>query len=293
VEGLRDALGRHDVSTIYDAAQCEYVWESIQKTTSGLAVFTVPGTPIKCGGAPQKIMYLAEDFWREHHRRSSDAGVQVLFATALTTMCPVPYFSEALDHLRQEKGIEVSWQTELVQVRGDQHEAVFHTPAGERVIQYAMLHVVPPMRPHQWLATSPLADAAGWVDVHPETLQHRTYPNVFALGDCANLPTSKTAAAVSVQAPVCTHNLKQLLAGRPLTAKYNGYTSCPLITGRRSLMLAEFLYGGRPAASFAGDPREPRYSFMLLARYLFPFVYWHFMLRGLWYGPQHLVKPAF
>lgn len=46
------------------------------------------------------------------------------------------------------------------------------------------------------LKTSPVADAAGWVDVDKETLQHRRYPNVFGIGDCTNLPTSKTAAAV-------------------------------------------------------------------------------------------------
>jgi NADPH-dependent 2,4-dienoyl-CoA reductase/sulfur reductase-like enzyme len=110
------------------------------------------------------------------------------------------------------------------------------------VIPYDMLHVAPPMGAPAFIAKSPLADAEGWVDVDKDTLQHRRYPNVFGLGDCSSLPTSKTAAAIRKQAPVLVANLKASIARAPLTTRYNGYTSCPLITGYGSLILAEFDY---------------------------------------------------
>ncbi len=59
-----------------------------------------------------------------------------------------------------------------------------------------MLHVTPPMSVPPPLLESPLVDGTGYVDVNRNTLQHVKYANVFAIGDCANIPTAKTAAAV-------------------------------------------------------------------------------------------------
>src|SRR5690606_33232699 len=113
-----------------------------------------------------------------------------------------------------------------------------------------------------------------------DTLQHRRYPNVFGLGDCSSLPTSKTAAAIRKQAPVLVANLKASMAGSPLTKRYNGYTSCPLITGYGSLILAEFDYDKLPNETFPFDQSKERWSMWLLKRFLLPFLYWQGMLKG-------------
>ena len=67
------------------------------------------------------------------------------------------------------------------------------------------------------------ADAVGWVSVDQQTTQHTKYPNVFSIGDGSSLPTSKTAAAISAQAPVLVSNLVSLIEGKPLTAKYGSF----------------------------------------------------------------------
>jgi sulfide:quinone oxidoreductase len=127
----------------------------------------------------------------------------------------------------------------------------------------------------------PLADSAGWVDVDAATLRHRRFPNVFSLGDASSLPTGRTGAAVRKQAPVLVANLLSARGGEPLTARYDGYTSCPIITRRGRVMLAEFDYDGNPRETFPFNQAKERYSMWLLKRYLLPQLYWHGMLKGL------------
>lgn len=316
IKGLREHLGRHGVCTIYLPEQCEYVWDTIQRTRHGTALFTMPSGPVKCGGAPQKIMYLAEDHFRDQQLRTAfpplsagapqegpDAaaaagkpGVRVIFAPAGPSMFGVAYYAPALDELRRSKGIEAWFSHELVEVmvEGESKRAVFKTPAGgQRVIEFDMLHVVPPMMAPPCIKTSALADASGFVEVDKETTQHKRFPNVFSIGDCSNLPTSKTAAAVASQVPVLIKNLQCVMQGQAPVAKYDGYTSCPLVTGKNSLMLLEFLYGGEPTSTFGLDNRVPRYPYFLLKKYVFPLAYWHLMLKGLWYGRHHVIHPSF
>jgi sulfide:quinone oxidoreductase len=136
------------------------------------------------------------------------------------------------------------------------------------------------MGPPDVIRSSPLADAGGWVDVDKYSLQHLRYPNVFAIGDCSNLPTSKTAAAIRKQAPVLVENLLSLLKGDPLAARYDGYTSCPLVTGYGKMVLAEFDYDKQPQETFPFDQAKERWSMWLLKKYVLPALYWHGMLRG-------------
>ena len=105
-----------------------------------------------------------------------------------------------------------------------------------------MLHVTPPMGPLRVLKESTLSDSDGWVDVNPTTLQHKSYSNIFALGDASNVPTSKTGAAIRKQAPIVVNNLLQVMDNEMLTHHYDGYTSCPIVTGYNKLILAEFDY---------------------------------------------------
>jgi sulfide:quinone oxidoreductase len=136
------------------------------------------------------------------------------------------------------------------------------------------------MGPPDFISKSPLADSSGWVEVDSKTLQHSRYPNVFGVGDCSNLPTSKTGAAIRKQAPVVTANVLAAIAKQPLKAHYDGYTSCPLITGIGKLVLAEFNYKKVPEETFPVDQSKERWSMWILKRYLLPILYWHGMLKG-------------
>ncbi len=279
IKGLPETLGKNGVCSNYSYDTVEYTWQNIRTFRGGNAVFTHPSTPIKCGGAPQKIVYLADDYFRRSGVRQQ---TQLNFFHAGASIFAVKKYADALNRVVARKGINVHFQHDLIEVRGEAREAVFLNLATRETVtvNFDMLHVSPPQSAPDVIKSSALAHTAGWVDVDQYTLQHKRYPNVFSLGDCANLPTSKTGAAVRKQAPVLVANLMAAMAKETLPATYDGYTSCPLVTGYGSLILAEFDYTNQPKESFPFDQAQERYSMYALKAYGLPAMYWNGMLRG-------------
>jgi sulfide:quinone oxidoreductase len=219
---------------------------------SGTAVFTMPAGAIKCAGAPQKIAYLAADYWRE---QGVLKDIRVVLVLPTPAMFGVKVFSDELERVAARYGIEVRKNSELVEVDPDGRHAIIgdYSTETEDSIGFDMLHLVPPQSAPDWLKATPLADPAnpaGYVEIDKHTLRHVRYPNVFSLGDAGNLPTSKTGAAIRKQAPVAVKNVTASLNGTALPASCNGYTSCPLTTSRHTMLLAEFDYTMQPHPTF-------------------------------------------
>ncbi|KAB1117935.1 FAD/NAD(P)-binding oxidoreductase [Micromonospora aurantiaca] len=284
VPGLAESVGRNGVSSNYRYDLAPRTWEFIQKVRGGTAIFTMPAGPIKCGGAPQKIAYLAADWWR---RQGLLDGIRIILVLPTATIFSQPDWAKVLVPVAADYGIEVRYESQLVEVDGDSRRAVIHDNASgtKETIDYNLLHAVPPQSAPDWLKDSALADPAspfGYLAVDQYTLQSTRWPEVFALGDVANLPTSKTGAAIRKQAPVVVANMLAAPGRKPLPARYDGYTSCPLVTAHNRMLLAEFDYQLKPKPSFPViDTMKPRYDMWLLKRYGLPALYWHGMLRGL------------
>ena len=288
IDGLRETLGQNGVCSNYAYEQVDYTWETLRTFDGGNAVFTNPAGQVKCGGAPQKIMYLAEDYLRRHGVRDES---RVIGAFAGTKMLGVPEINETLEKIVNEREIEMRFRHNLIAVDGERKVATFDVTdpdtgdVTQEQIEFDMIHVTPPMSAPDVVASSPLAVAEGphqgYADVDERTLQHRRYPEVFALGDVAALPTAKTGAAVRKQAPVLVANLLAYRAGQAGEKSYDGYSSCPLVTGYNKLVLAEFTYGNEYKPTFPVDQTKERLDMYLLKRYLLPLLYWRFMLRGL------------
>ncbi len=279
IKGIEGNLGKGGIVSNYRYDLVDSTWEALRTFKGGNAIFTFPSTPVKCAGAPQKIMYLADDWMR---RAGVRERARVIWASASPGIFGVKKYAKALNKVVERKGIETLYRHDLIEVRAASREAIFkHLDSGEEVVlKYELLHVAPPQSAPDFVKKSPLASAAGWVDVHKHTLQHVKYPNVFALGDASSLPTSRTGAAIRKQAPVLVENLMSLRAGKPLSASYDGYSSCPLVTGYGKLIMAEFDYDGNPAESFPFDQSQERYSMYALKAYGLPEMYWNGMLRG-------------
>ena len=288
IDGLAESLGRHGVTSNYRYDLAPQTWELVQQLSrqgGGRALFTQPPMPIKCAGAPQKAMYLSADTWR---RDGVLDGVGIRFCNAGGVLFGVPDYVPALMAYVERYGIALGFNETLVAVDGPARKASFRRTlpdGGSEMVEYAfdLLHAVPPQVAPDFIRASPLADAAGWVDVDPATLRHRRFDDIFALGDVANTPNAKTAAAARKQAPVVAHNV---LAARGAVAgecRYGGYGSCPLTVERGRIVLAEFSYGGQVTPSFPRwliDGTKPSRLAWWLKERILPPLYWQGMLKG-------------
>lgn len=283
-EGLEDALGRDGVSSNYRFDLAPRTWDFIRNLASGTAVFTVPSGAIKCAGAPQKIAYLAADYWR---RKGVLKDIDVHLVMPSPRPFGIPAIADSLDKVIAEYGITLHTGSELTSVDAISHK-VGITSVGEggaeSMLSYDVLHAVPRQSAPDWVKSSPLStgDAAGYVEIDKHTMQHVRYPNVFSLGDAGSSPNSKTGAAIRKQAPVVVENIDSFLKNEPLRASYNGYSSCPIITSSHAMLLAEFDYDLNLKPSFPGlDPTKPHRAYWYLKKYGLPFLYWNLMLKGL------------
>ncbi len=285
IAGLSDALGRNGVTSNYRSDLAPYTWSLVQGMTAGRALFTQPPMPIKCAGAPQKAMYLSGDAWA---RRGVLKHIDIQFMNAGGVLFGVKDYVPALMEYVARYDATLNFFHTLTAIDGAAKTATFavnapDTPPTQVTIDFDMIHVCPPQRAPGFIRDSALADAAGWVDVDPATLRHKTYANIWSLGDVMNAPNAKTMAAARKQAPVVADNIMADMAGRPAVAAYDGYGSCPLTVERGKIVLAEFGYGGKLLPSFPewliDGTRPSRLAWMLKAQGL-PQVYWHAMLKG-------------
>ena len=279
IKGLKDAIGKDGVCSNYAYEYVDTTWEFIRNFKGGTAIFTHPATPIKCGGAPQKIAYLADEAFRRQGVRDKTT---IIFATANAGIFQVEKYARTLRAVVARKGIDARYQTNLVEIRPETKEAVLkNLDSGEETaVHFDLIHVTPPQSAPDFVRESPLANADGWVDVDKATLRHTTYPNVFALGDASSLPTSKTGAAIRKQAPVLVKNLAAAIHGKPLTASYDGYAACPLVTGYGKVVMAEFDYDLRPKESFPFDQSKERRTMWWLKKFGLPVLYWRMIMKG-------------
>jgi sulfide:quinone oxidoreductase len=279
IPGLAEGIGTRGICSNYSFEHVAYTWETIRTFKGGTALFTVPNTAVKCGGAPQKIMYLADDAFRRQGVRDR---TKIVFASPQKAIFAVEKYRKTLESVIVRKKIDTRFRQNLVELRPDARQAVFENlDTHERsVVAYDMVHVTPPMSAPDVIKQSPLANEQGWCEADKLTLRHPRFPDVFSIGDSAGLPTSKTGAAVRKQAPVLVHNLLAAMRGGPTDAAYDGYTSCPVVTGYGKMVLAEFDYDNKPKESFPFDQSKERYSMWLLKTQVLPRLYWYGMLRG-------------
>lgn len=283
IAGLKETLGKNNVCSNYSQDTTEYTWECIKNATSGTALFTQPPMPIKCAGAPQKIMYLAADRFR---KKGILDKFTIEFCNAGPVLFGVPYFAKELAKVVAGYGIKTNFNHNLVAIDGASKTATFEvsdSDGNKHQISktFDMIHVTPPQSAPDFIKKSPLANAAGWVEVNDKSLQHVKYSNIFSLGDVAATSNAKTAAAVRKQVPVVVDNIFNLINSKAIVERYDGYGSCPLTTSLSTVMLAEFSYGGKVTPSFPFlDPRKNRWIWWWGKTTGFPWLYWHLMIKG-------------
>ncbi|MEP4484776.1 MAG: bifunctional protein tyrosine phosphatase family protein/NAD(P)/FAD-dependent oxidoreductase [Halioglobus sp.] len=285
VEGLPEALGHNGVTSNYRFDLAPYTWELVQSLKSGTALFTQPPMPIKCAGAPQKALYLSADHWK---RSGVLDAINIEFYNAGDVLFGVKDYVPALMRYIQAYNADLKFGHSLTRIDGPRKLAWFRTTndAGletEVEREFDMIHVCPPQCAPDFIRSSPLADDAGWIDVDQNTLRHKTWSNIWGLGDAINAHNAKTAAAARMQAPIVANNLLVDLGEVQGVAHYNGYGSCPLTVERGKIVLAEFGYGGKLLPTFPRwilNGKKPTRLAWLLKEKILPPVYWKGMLQG-------------
>lgn len=308
IEGLTETLGKNEVSSNYNFKTAPYTWELIKNFKGGTAVFTNPSTPIKCGGAPHKIMYLACDYWR---KKGILDQCDVHYVSGAGVIFGVPEYAETLKKKVAEYNIKVHFGANVTAIDGNSKTIFFESKEQPKDLEtkfstlqascygisevqeeastskvslnFDICHTVPPQSAPDFIKNSPLRDEnnpLGYVEIDKHSMQHSRYKNIFALGDCTNAPCSKTGAAIRKQAPVVVENLLQLIANHPITASYDGYSACPIPTQYGKLMLAEFDYSNKPKMTFPFDQAKPRWSMWILKTKILPWLYWNKILKG-------------
>lgn len=285
IEGLATTLGKNNVSSNYAFATAPYTWEMIKNFKGGTAVFTNPTSPIKCGGAPHKIMYLAVDYWR---KKGILHKCQVHYLSGGSVIFGIKEYATTLTKVVTNGGIIPHYSVNVIKIDAANKTVFYEEKDKEGIVTVKQMlfdfcHAVPPQSAPNFIKESSLKDATnayGYVEVNKHTLQHTRYPNVFSLGDCSNAPCSKTGAAIRKQAPVVVANVLSFLQQQPLTAQYNGYSACPIPTAYGKLMLAEFDYTNTPTMTFPFNQVKPRWSMWLLKTKVLPWLYWNKILKG-------------
>ena len=288
IEGMSTGLiGREGIGCVYDNPEhATRTWAMIDAFTAqgGVGLFTRGPGGIKCAGAPLKVTMLTEDLL---HRRGRRSDAELVYNPPGKGLFSQPDINEFLKSHFPERGIGLNWSHRLKGLEPEARRATFATPEGDVRLDYDFIHVVPPMRAPDPLFNSalawqegPFADDGRWLEVDRYTLRHPRYPNVFGAGDCVGTPIGKTAASVKAQVPVAAHNLLRVLEGREEDARYNGYTSCPLVTARGSAMLVEFDYELKMVPSFPViDPMREQWLPWVMKDRLLQGAY-NAMLRG-------------
>ena len=298
-------FGDSGVTSVYNIDTSVAMWTQmqkfIQKAKDGQkvkGVFTDPATAIKCGGAPKKVMYLT-------NARLVEAGAAAR-ANAELTFYPdggklfgVNEYADAIEKQFIARDMKWNFNHNLVEVDITKKIAIFDKhwqekgPYDKDLEEYSMvtknlnveipfdlLHITPPQKAPDEIGKSAIGSAKGWVPVNKETLQHVKYNNIFALGDIAAVPMGKTGGTVRKQYKVLVDNLIAVMEGKEPTAKFDGYTVCPLITDIGKVMLAEFDWTAKPTPSFPLDPTQERYLWWLLKVYLLKPMTQYGMLSG-------------
>jgi sulfide:quinone oxidoreductase len=283
VPGMAESLDTAAVSSNYRYDLAPKTWQMIREMRSGTAVFTMPSGPIKCAGAPQKIAYLAADYWR---RQGVLDAIRVVLVLPTPGLFGVKVFADELERVVARYGIEVRKNSEVTAIDPEGRSVTITDNAAQTTeeLAYDLLHVVPRQSAPDWIKASPISDPdnpGGYVQIDKNTMRHTRFDNIFALGDVGSSPNSKTGAAIRKQAPVVAANLRASLAGRPPPASYGGYASCPLTTARDKMLLAEFDYTMNPTPSIPLiDTTRERRDMWYLKRRGLPALYWKLILTG-------------
>ncbi|HTT52233.1 MAG TPA: FAD/NAD(P)-binding oxidoreductase [Streptosporangiaceae bacterium] len=283
-EGLAGPGWQRDVFTFYTAEGAAALRTALRGFAGGRLVVNVIDMPIKCPVAPLEFCFLADQYFQQRGIRQR---VELTYVTPLDGAFTKPACNRELSGLLAGKGIGLvtEFNTGTVVSPGETGPAGRLVSYDDRAVPFDLAVVIPLHGGAAYLDRSPgLGDELGFIPVDPGTLQARAKPNVFAIGDATDVPTSKAGSVAHFEGEVLAGNVRRFLAGQPLAAAFDGHTNCFIETGFGKALLVDFNYRTEPLPGHypgrLGLPllRESRLNH--LGKLAFQPYYWHGLLPG-------------
>jgi sulfide:quinone oxidoreductase len=278
-DGLTGPGWNEKVFTFYDLPGATALHQALEDFDGGRVVLNVVDMPIKCPIAPLEFAFLADWYFQERGIRDR---VELTFVTPLDGAFTKPTASKALGGMLAEKGVELVTEFNTGEVDGNGGRLIGYD---EREIPFDLAVVIPLHGGAEYVGRSPgLGDELGFVPTDLHTLQSKVRPNIFAIGDATNVPTSKAGSVTHFEGEVLTENVNRFLEGRELDASYDGHANCFIETGFHKALLIDFNYDTEPVAGHfpagVGMPLLKDSRLNHLGKLMFQWVYWHALLPG-------------
>ncbi len=278
-EGLLGTGWLQNVFTFYNLEGAQALGDRLAQFEGGRLVVNVVDMPIKCPVAPLEFCFLADWYFRERGIRDQ---VDITYATPLDGAFTKPAASHALAGLLEEKGIELVTEFNA----GEYDEAARTiTSYDGRVVPFDVAVVIPLHGGAPYVGRSEhLGDELNFVPTDNRTLQSQVRPNIFVIGDAANVPASKAGSVTHFEGETVVDNIERFLDGADLDASYDGHANCFIETGFHKALLIDFNYDTEPLPGHFPGPlgvplmKESRLNH--LGKLMFQWFYWHVLLPG-------------
>jgi sulfide:quinone oxidoreductase len=278
-EGLAEAMAQGKAFTFYEPTGAAALRNALAAFDGGRIAVNVVDMPIKCPVAPLEFCFLAD--WYFHERGIRDR-IDLTYVTPLDGAFTKPTSSRTLGGMLEARGIELVTEFNTGEVDGEDGRLIGYDG---REVPFDLGVVIPVHSGAAYVGRSPgLGDALDFVVTDPHTLQSAVAPDIFAIGDAADLPASKAGSVTHFEGEVLVANILRFLDGEPLDASYDGHANCFIETGFEKAMLIDFNYETEPVGghypSAIGAPLLKESHLNHLGKLMFQWFYWHALLPG-------------
>ena len=278
-EGLTEAMAQGKAFTFYEPRGATALRDALARFDGGRIVVNIVDMPIKCPVAPIEFCFLADSYFRQRGIRDR---VELTFATPLDGAFTRAVASRELSGLLKDKGVRLvtEFNTGMVDAAGGQLVSF-----DDRTVGFDLAVVVPVHGGQAYINASPgLGDALGFVPCDERTLQAKASPDVFVIGDAADIRASKAGSVAHFEGEILARNIRSFLDRRPLSASFDGHTNCFIESGHGKALLIDYNYDTEPLPGRfpgrAGLPLLKESRLNHLGKLGFQQFYWHVLLPG-------------
>ena len=278
-EGLTGAGWMEKVFTFYSPEGAAALEAAFATFDGGRVAVNVVDMPIKCPVAPLEFCFLADWYFRERGIRDD---VQLTYVTPLDGAFTKPVASVHLTGMLADKGIDLVTEFNTGEVDGTAGRLVAYDG---REVPFDLAVVVPIHGGAPYVGRSPgLGDELNFVPTDEHTLQAKAAPNIFVIGDAANVPASKAGSVTHFEGETLVENVRRYLMGEPLEEGFDGHANCFIESGFHKALLIDFNYDTEPLPGHypgrVGLPLLKESRLNHLGKLMFQWFYWHSLLPG-------------